>query len=101
MQSKDKKTRSPGNHDGLLKTSLVLFAVYSIIHATTNVGISSIMGWVALVSILLLLYSNSVSRFSEGRERLLKQLTSYVGQILMAVIFAVQITDAAGVWDAR
>ena len=101
MQSKDKNTRSPGNYDGLLKISLVLFAVYSIIHATSNVGVSSIMGWIALVSILLLLYSNSVSRFSKGRERLFKKLTSFVGQVLIGLVIAVQITVAAGVWDAR
>jgi len=59
------------------------------------------MGWVALVSACLLFYSNSVSWFSQGRERLLKQQTSFVGQVLLVVVVAVQITDAAGVWDAR
>ena len=87
--------------DGSMAVVWGLMGLVSAIHAITNTGISSFMGWVALVSACLLFYSNSVSGFSQGHEQLLKQQTSFVGQILLAVIFAVQITAAVGVWDAR
>ena len=78
-----------------------LMGVVSITYAMTHSGISEFMGWVALVSACLLFYSNSVSGFSQGRELLLKQGTSFVGQILLAVIFAAQMIALAGIWDAR
>ena len=69
-----------------------LMGVVSVVHAMTSTGVSAIMGWVALVSACLLFYSNSVSRFSKGRERLLKERTSLVGQILLAFVVAVRFT---------
>ena len=67
----------------------VIMGLVSAVHAMTHTGISGFMGWVALVSACLLFYSNSVSWFSQGGERRLKEQTSFVGQILLAVVVAV------------
>ena len=102
MQTQNRIRPVPHNHtEGMMAVAWGCMGITSVIHAMTNTGISSFMGWVALVSACLLFYSNSVSWFSQGRERLLKQQTSFVGQVLLVVVVAVQITDAAGVWDAR
>ncbi len=102
MQQKNRRTQLPNPIIArMMAIAWICMGVSAVIHGLRNTGISGFMGWVALVSACLLFYSNSVSEFSQGRERLLKQRTSYIGQVLLVVIVVAQFAAAAGVWDAR
>ena len=77
MQQKSPTTQLPNRTtDRLMAVAWICMGIAGVSHALINSGISSFMGWVAVVSASLLFYSNSVSDFSQGRELLLKQRTS-------------------------
>ena len=102
MQQKNRQTQLPNPIiDRMMSIAWVCMGISAVAHGLGNTGISGFMGWVAFVSACLLFYSNSISGFSQGRERLLKQRTSFIGQILLVVIVVAQFAATAGVWDAR